>query len=73
MSTIFISFNFYLFLIFNFLYLCAEINECTAGTPCGDDVNTCANSPAGLYTCTCASGYTKINSGTLTETCEGKN
>ena len=74
MSIIFISFNFYLFWMIKCYYIfCAEIDECTAGAPCGDVVNTCANSPAGLYTCTCASGYTKINAGTLTETCQGKN
>ena len=54
-----------------YLQLISDINECTVGTPCGDDVNTCTNTPAGMYTCNCTNGYLKVDAGTLWETCEG--
>ena len=55
----------------NYPVFISEINECTTGTPCGDVVNQCANTPSGLYTCVCSDGYARSNIGTLAETCEG--
>ena len=41
----------------NFFYAHAGINECSEGNhDCHPDAS-CANTPAGSYTCTCKNGY----------------
>ena len=38
--------------------ICADIDECAAGAPCGGAAGAaCANDPPGSYTCSCPAGY----------------
>lgn len=42
---------------------CTDVNECTAGNPCGEDDMTprgSCNNTGGSYTCTCAMGFTLV-------------